>query len=119
MQQAIDAADVHKGAEVHQASNAAVHCIAFFELRESCLAAVRLLFFKHSPAVNDNIFLFDVQLGYATLNFLADQLGHLLSVPNAAAGRGHEGAHADIDAKAALDLLDHHAAYLSFFGKGL
>ena len=61
------------------------------------------LFFENDAAIDDNVFVGDVELGDAAGDLGADQLLELGRIAGAAAAGGHEGAHADVDAEAALD----------------
>jgi hypothetical protein len=61
------------------------------------------LLFKDGAAIDDYVFLGDVELGDAAVDLRADQLFKLGGVLGAAAAGGHEGADAHVDREAALD----------------
>ncbi len=77
-----------------------------------------LFFLEHGAAIDDEIFVGDVELGDAAANLLADELLHFGGIANPAAGRGHEGAHADIDAEAALHLRGDGSDDAGLLGEG-
>ena len=60
------------------------------------------LLFEDHAAIDDHVFIGDVELGDAAGDLGADQLFQLGGVLGSAAAGGHEGAHADIDRDAAL-----------------
>ena len=61
------------------------------------------LLFEDDAAIDDDVFIGDVELGDAAGDLRADKLFELDGVFGSAAAGGHEGAHADIDREAALD----------------
>ena len=61
------------------------------------------LLFENDAAIDDDVFIGDVELGDAAGDLLADEGFELGGVARAAAAGGHEGADADIDAEAAFD----------------
>jgi two-component system sensor histidine kinase HydH len=105
-------------AEIHNAANSARDDRAFTQSGEGFLRTLRLLFFEDDAPVDNNILFFGIELGDAALDLLADQLGHLFGVAHSAARRGHEGAHAYIDTKAALDLLGYGTGDVTLGGEG-
>ena len=70
--------------------------------RRSLGSAAGLLF-ENDAAIDDDIFIGDVELGDAAGDLLADEGFELGCIAGAAAAGGHEGADADVDAEAALD----------------
>jgi hypothetical protein len=65
--------------------------------------AFERLFFGDDAAIDDYVFVGNVELGDANANFLADELLHLGCVARAAARGRQKGADADIDVQAAFD----------------
>ena len=90
---------------------------SFSAARRLASCAARLLF-EHHAAIDDHIFIGDVELGDAAGDLLADQRFELGGVARAAAAGGHEGAHADVDAEAALDDGGDGAGDGDFFSEG-
>ena len=119
MKQAVDTADIDKRSVVGEAANRAIDDIALAKLSVTLLLNGTLFFFEHGAAINYEIFVGDVELGDAATNLLADQLLHLGSVANSAAGSRHKGAHADVDAEAALDLRGDGSDDAGFLGEGV
>ncbi len=76
------------------------------------------LLFKHDAAIDDNVFVGDIELGDAAVDLSADELFHLHGIFGAAAAGRHEGAHADIDAESALDDFGDGADDGGLFGEG-
>ena len=56
------------------------------------------LFFEDHAAIDNNVFVGDVELGDAAVDLGADQLFEFSGIAGAAATGGHEGADADVDA---------------------
>ena len=71
----------------------------------ACSAGPAGFFFHHRAAIDDDVFVIDVELDDAASNFLADQLFHFRGIADAAARSRQERARSDIDGEAAL----HHA----------
>ena len=103
VQHAVHAADVDECAVIEQTAHRAVHHHAGLQATQLLFLRLRALFFEHHAAIDDDVFLLGIELDDAAGNLLADQRLHLGNVARAAAGSGHEGAHADIDRKPALD----------------
>ena len=76
------------------------------------------LLLKNDAAIDDDIFICDVELGDAAGDLSADEGFELGCVARAAAACGHEGADADIHAEAALDDGGNSAGDGDFFGEG-
>ena len=103
VEQAVDAAEVDECAVGHEAAHGAVEYVACLHGGAAAFLRCAGLFFKHDAAVDDHIFVGDIELGDAAGDFGADHLLELGGVAGAAAAGGHEGAHADVDGEAALD----------------
>ncbi len=76
------------------------------------------LLFEDDAAIDDDVFIGDVELGDAAGDLLADEGFELGGVARAAAAGGHEGADADVDAEAAFDDLGDGAGNGDFLGEG-
>ncbi len=83
----------------------------------ACDFAARLLLENHA-AIDDDVFVGDVELGDAAGDLLADKSFEFGGVARAAAAGGHEGADADVDAQAALDDGGDGAGDGDFLSKG-
>jgi hypothetical protein len=104
VEQAVDAAEVDECAVGHEGADGAGDDVAFLDgLIAAGLGAGAGLLFEHHAAIDDDIFIGDVELGDAAGDLGADQLFELGGVAGSAAAGGHEGADADVDAQAALD----------------
>ena len=104
VQQAVETADVDERSVVGEIADCAGDDIAFAKLGVTLLLDGTLFFFEHSAAIDHEVFIGDVELGDAATNLLADEFFHFGSIANSAAGSGHEGAHANVDAETALNL---------------
>ena len=76
------------------------------------------LLFEDDAAIDNDIFIGDVELGDAAGDLSADELFEFGCVAGSAAAGGHEGAHADVDAEAALDDRGDGADDGELFGEG-
>ena len=76
------------------------------------------LLFKNHAAIDDDVFIGDVELGDAAGDLCADEGFELGGIAGAAAAGGHEGANADVDAEAALDDGGDGAGDGDLFGEG-
>ncbi len=103
MEEAIDAAEVNECAVGHEAAHGSVEHVAGLYCAKAAFLLGAELFFEDDAAVDDDIFVGDVELGDAACDFGADHLLELRCIAGAAAAGGHEGAHADVDGEAALD----------------
>ena len=61
------------------------------------------LLFEDDAAIDDYIFVSDVELGDAAGDFSADHFFEFGCIARAAAAGGHEGADTDVDGEAAFD----------------
>ena len=77
------------------------------------------LLFKHDAAIDDDVFIGDVELGDAAGDLLADESFELRSIARAAAAGRHEGANANVDGEAALDDAGDGTGDGELFCKGL
>ena len=103
MEQAVDAADIDECAVGHEgADGAGDGCRPPSWPRVGLKRGAGLLF-EHDAAIDDYIFIGDIELGDAAGDLGADQLLKLGGVAGSAAAGGHEGADADIDGEAAFD----------------
>jgi hypothetical protein len=102
MQQAVDAADVDERSVIHQVAHGPGDDVAFLDLGIAQFLRRALLVFRDDAAVDDQIFLGDIQLGNAAADLLPDQLRHLGGIAHSAARGRHEGADPDIDAETAF-----------------
>ena len=98
VEQAVDAAEVDECAVGHEAAHGAGDGVAFLHGGVAACAAAAGLLFENHAAIDDDIFVGDVELGDAAGDLGADQLFKFGGVAGSAAAGGHEGAHADIDA---------------------
>src|SRR5579859_925275 len=103
VKQAVDLANIDEGAVVSQAAHHTVDGVAFLDFGVAAIAVGALFFFGHNPAIDDHVFIGNVELGDAATNLLPDQLFQIGCLTHPAARSRHEGAHADIDAQPALD----------------
>ena len=61
------------------------------------------MLFEDDAAIDDDVFVSDVELGDAAGDFGADHFFEFGGIARTAAAGGHEGAHTDVDGEAALD----------------
>ena len=118
VQQAIDAAQIDEGSVRHKAAYRAGDRITLLQGFVAGLGEPTGLLFKNHAAIDDYIFVGDVELGDAAGDLGSDQLLQFGRIPGAAAAGGHEGAHADIHAEAALDDLGDGAHHGQLLGEG-
>ena len=103
VEQAVDAAEVDECAVGHEAAHGAVEHVAWLHGGKAAFLLSARLLFENDAAIDDHVFVGDVELGDAAGDFGADQFFELGGIAGAAAAGGHEGAHADVDGEAALD----------------
>jgi hypothetical protein len=103
MEQAIDAAEVNECAVGHEAADCTFEHVAGLHRGEAAFLQCTGLFFEDDAAINDYIFVSDVELGDAAGDFSADHFLEFRCIAGAAAAGGHEGADTDVDRKAALN----------------
>src|SRR5215475_4876279 len=104
MQQAIDTADINKRAVVLERPHSPAYGGAFLNRLERVLPHLIGFFFHHAAAIDNDIFVIDIELDDAAPDLLADQLFHIRGVTHAAARRRHEGAGSEIDGETAFHL---------------
>ena len=118
VEQAVDAAEVDECAVGHEGADGAGDDVAFLHGFAAGLGEAAGLLFEDDAAIDDDVFVGDVELGDAAGDLGADQLFELGGVFGSAAAGGHEGADADIDAEAALDDFGDGADDGELLGKG-
>src|SRR5580692_10434064 len=99
--------DRNKRAVRHERAHGSGDGIAHFERGSAFVERATSLLFKNHAAIDNDIFIGDVELGDAAGDGLADEGFELGSVACAAAAGRHESAHADVDAEAALHNFSH------------
>src|SRR4051812_36459118 len=67
-------------------------------------ARVGSFVFHNGSAVDDDVFIVNIELDHAAADLLTDQLLHLSGVTHAATRGGQERAHSNVDGKAAFHL---------------
>jgi hypothetical protein len=102
VEQAVYAAEVDESAIGNEAADGAGDRVALVHGFAASFDEAASLLFEDDAAIDDHVFLGDVELGDAAGDFRADQLLHLGFVVGSAAAGGHEGGHANINRKAAL-----------------
>ena len=103
VQQAVDAAHVDECAVGHEGADGAGDDVALLHGLAAGRGDAARLLFEDDAAIDDDVFIGDVELGDAAVDLGADQLFQLGGVLGSAAAGGHEGADAHIDRDAALD----------------
>src|SRR5580700_3632741 len=103
VEEAVDAAEVDEGAVGGEAADFAGEDVTGSEAGGAALLGCEGLLLGDGAAVDDNVFVGDVELDDAAGDFLTDELFHFGGVAGAAARSGHEGADADVDAESAFD----------------
>src|SRR5271157_2969195 len=107
VEQAVDAAEVNECAVGHEGADRSGDRVAFLDRGlEGVMTGLGEgagLLFKNDAAIDNHVFVGDVELGDAAGDFGSDQLFELGCVFRSAAAGGHEGADADVDREAALD----------------
>ena len=103
VEQAVEAADVDERAVGHEGADGAGDGVALLERGAAAGERAAGLLFEDDAAIDDDVFIGDVELGDAAGDLGADELFELGGVAGSAAAGGHEGADADVDAEAALD----------------
>src|SRR5271156_1165905 len=80
-----------------------MHGVAFFQFREAALFAGALFILRDGAAIDDYVFVFDVEFDDAAADFLLNQFFEFGGIVGSAARSGHEGSHSDINAHPPLD----------------
>ena len=107
--QAVDAVQVHEGAEVDDVRDRALDDHARLEPVEDLLPDLLALLLEDRAAAQDDVVARAVQLDDLALDLGAEELVEVLDAPDVDQGGGQEAAHAQVDDQAALDDLDHGA----------
>ena len=115
VQQAIDAADIHKRAEVGERAHSALDDGAFLQVRQPLLPVAGFFLFKDCAAVHDYVFIGHIQLDDLAGDFLTDQFFQFGGVFGPTARGGQERAHTDIHAQPTLDGARYHAGHGALF----
>ena len=118
VEKAIDAAEVDECAVGREAAHGAVEHVAGLHGGVAAFLQGAGLFFEDDAAVDDDVFVGDVELGDAAGDFSADDFLEFGGFAGAAAAGGHEGADADVDGEAALDDAGDGADDGDFLGEG-
>ncbi len=103
VEQAVDTAEVDEGAVRCEVADGAGDDVAFAELGVTGLGGGERLLFQDSAAVDDDVFVGDVELGDEAGDLLADWGLDIGGVAGPAAAQRHEGAHANVHAESAFD----------------
>src|SRR5579862_2962027 len=103
VKQGIDAAKIDEGAVIGEVANGAGDDIAFFHFGEAALFCGKLLLYGDGAALDDDIFIGDIELDDAAKNFLTDHFFQIGGFTDSTARGGHEGAHTDIDGEPPFD----------------
>ena len=119
VEEAVDAAEVDERAVGGERADGAADDVAFGEVGVAALREGEGLLFGDDAAVDDYVFVGDIELGDAAGDFGADELFHFGGFARAGAGGGHEGADADVDGEAALDYGGDGTDDGGFVGEGL
>ena len=106
MNQAVDAAEVHEGAEVHDRGDGALEAHADLELGEDLLALGLAGLLEHDAAGEDDVVAVAVHLDDAGLDAGAHVGVEVLDATEVDEGSGQEATQADVENQAALDDLD-------------
>ena len=119
VQQAVESGlDFDECAVGHEGADRAGDGVAGFERGAAAGELAAGLLFENDAAIDDDVFIGDVELGDAAGDLLADEGFELGGIARAAAAGGHEGANADVDAEAALDDGGDGAGDGDLFGEG-
>lgn len=118
VEEAVDAAEIDKSAEVGETANSAPDGVSDVDLRVAALPGGAVFRFGNDASIDDDVFVRDVEFGDAAADLLADEVLHLRSVSCSAARGGHEGAEADVDGEAAFDDGGDGADDNGFMGEG-
>src|SRR4051812_34126690 len=107
--QAVDAVEVHEGAEVDDVRDLALDDEARLQAVEDALAVLAALLLEHGAARQHNVVARAVELDDLALERLPEELVEVRHAADVDQRRGQEAAHAQVDDQAALDDLDHAA----------
>ncbi len=106
MDEAVDAAQIHEGAEVHDGGNGALETHAALELGEDLGALGLAGLLEHDATGQNDVVAVAVHLDDASLDGGAHVGGEVLHAAKVNEGGGQEAAQADVEDKTALDDLD-------------
>src|SRR5579872_1855389 len=118
MQQSVHASEIDEGSIIGKTADLSAHRISLLELGVTALFAGAFLFFDYRAAIDDHIFVGNIELNDAAMNLLLDQLLHLAGVAGPAPGGGQEGAHSDVDTESAFYNAGNRSYNRCFLGKG-
>ena len=104
--QAVDALQVHEGAEVDDVRDLALDLLAGLELAEDLLADLLALLLEDRAAREDDVVAGAVELDHLALERLAHELVEVLDAADVDQRGGQEAADAEVQDQAALDDLD-------------
>ncbi len=110
--------DLDKCAVGHEGAHCAGDRVALLERGAAAGERTTGLLFENDAAIDDDVFVGDVELGDAAGDFSVDEGFEFGGVAGSAAAGGHEGANADVDAQAALDDCGDGSRNSDFFGEG-
>ena len=109
--EAVDAVQVHEGAEVDDVADGALDDVAHVELVDDLLADLLALLFEDRAAAEHHVVAVAVHLDDAAVELLAHVLLQVLHAPDVDQRGRQEAAHAEVEDEAALDDLDDRALH--------
>ncbi len=104
--EAVDAAQIHEGAEVHDGGNGALETHTALELGEDLGALGLAGLLEHHATGEHDVIAVAIHLDDASLDRGAEVGGEILHAAKVNEGSGQEAAQADVEDKTALDDLD-------------
>jgi hypothetical protein len=107
--EAVDAVEVHEGAEVDDVRDLALDHEAGLQAVQDLLALLLALLLEHRAAREHHVVARAVELDDLALDLLGHELVEVRDPADVHERRGQEAAHAQVDDQAALDDLDHGA----------
>src|SRR3954454_9029817 len=107
--QAVDAVEVHEGAEVDDVRDLALDDEARLQAVEDALAVLAALLLEHGAARQDDVVARAVELDHLALERLPEELVEVRHAADVDQRGGQEAADAEVDDQAALDDLDDRA----------
>ena len=107
--EAVDALEVHEGAEVDDVGDLALDHLAGLQAAEDLLADLLALLLEDRAAGEDDVVAAAVELDHLALELLAHELVEVLDAADVDQRGGQEAAHPEVEDQAALDDLDHGA----------
>src|SRR5947209_1902527 len=106
MDEAVDALQVHEGAEVDDVGDLALDHLTGLEVAEDLLPDLLALLLEDRAARQHDVVTGAVELDHLALELLAHELIEVLHAADVDQRRGQEAAHAEVEDQAALDDLD-------------